>query len=90
MMVRRALREKDMSKATPKLKRPFHPVISSLRALTADVEEPGLMLDHLADAGHLPFAWTPPNGYPDSTDWWASFLLPRWNFAQAAVFEDGI
>ena len=89
-MVRRALREKNMSSATPKLKRPFHLVVSALRALAADVEEPGLMLDHLADAGHLPFAWTPPNGYPDSSEWWSSFLVPRWNFAESAVFDDSV
>ncbi|NKB87219.1 MAG: DUF1800 family protein [Acidobacteria bacterium] len=89
-MVRKALREKTIGTATPKLKRPFHLVISALRALAADVDDAAPMLDHLGDAGHLPFSWTPPNGYPDRSEWWSSLLVPRWNFAQSAVFDDAV
>ena len=40
-------------------------------------------------AGHLPFAWAPPNGYPDSAGYWSGYLLPRWNIgAVALTFED--
>jgi uncharacterized protein (DUF1800 family) len=82
-MVRTALRAKQLTSATPKLKRPFHLVVSSLRALGADVDQPGRILGHLAASGHLPFAWTPPNGYPDTSQWWSSLIVPRWNYAAA-------
>ena len=41
----------------------------------------GPLLGSVYAAGHLPFAWSAPNGYPDSRDYWVGFLLPRWNFA---------
>ncbi len=87
-MVRAALSETRMQTASPKLKRPFHLAVSSLRALGADVGNPFGVLDHLADAGHELFAWTPPNGYPDSAEYWSGFVLPRWNFAANLFDED--
>jgi hypothetical protein len=90
VVVRSALRAKHMATATPKLKRPFHLMVSALRALGADVDDPGQTLDHLSAAGHLPFSWTPPNGYPDTAQWWSSFLLPRWNFASTAAGGEGV
>ena len=87
-MVRTALSETGMRTATPKLKRPFHLAISSLRALGADVSNPYGVLDHLSEAGHELFAWTPPNGYPDSVEYWSGFVLPRWNFAANLFNQD--
>ncbi|MEM1182169.1 MAG: DUF1800 family protein, partial [Acidobacteriota bacterium] len=37
------------------------------------------------EAGHLPFSWAPPNGYPYGGPYWAGLPLPRWNFAQYLV-----
>ena len=87
-MVRTALSEARLQTATPKLKRPFHLAISSLRALGADVGNPFGVLDHLANAGHELFGWVAPNGYPDTAEYWSGFVLPRWNFA-ANLFDDG-
>jgi len=87
-MLRTALRAKQMSGVETKLKRPFHLMVSALRALAVDVQEPGEILDHLSLAGHLPFAWTPPNGYPDTAQWWSGLVMPRWDFATAAVGDD--
>jgi hypothetical protein len=30
--------------------------------------------------GHAPFSWAPPNGYPQSFEYWGGLPLPRWNF----------
>jgi uncharacterized protein (DUF1800 family) len=89
-MVRAALRAKPLASATPKLKRPFHLIVSSLRALGAEVEEPGEILGHLSAAGHLPFTWTPPNGYPDTAQWWSSQLLARWDYAASIADDDSV
>ncbi|MFQ5528040.1 MAG: DUF1800 domain-containing protein [Thermoanaerobaculia bacterium] len=80
-MLKTILKRKRMRKATPKLKRPFHLMVSALRVLNADLRNSRALLEDLYGAGHLPFAWSPPNGYPDSRDYWVGFLLPRWNFA---------
>jgi hypothetical protein len=31
-------------------------------------------------AGHRPFYWVTPDGYPDTIDYWGGYLIPRWNF----------
>lgn len=66
---------------TPKFKRPLHLVASILRAVGTQLVNPGAMREPLAAAGHLPFHWAPPNGYPDRLSAWAGSLLVRWNFA---------
>lgn len=80
-MLKTILKKKRMRKATPKLKRPFHLMVSALRVLNAELRQARALLEDLYATGHLPFAWSPPNGYPDSRDYWVGFLLPRWNFA---------
>lgn len=71
----------DLAVATPKLKRPFHLVVSTVRALFAEIENPYSLLEAMLAAGQLPFNWAPPNGYPDSAGYWSGFVLPRWGFA---------
>ncbi len=80
-MLRNVLTRFRMGKATPKLKRPYELMVSTLRALFARLESPVFLLQSLLAAGHLPYNWGPPNGYPDSAGYWSGLLLPRWNFA---------
>ena len=86
------LSKKSMKKATPKLKRPQHLMVSAVRAAAADVDHIGFLIERLEEAGHFPFAWSAPNGYPDSETYWSGFILPRWNFAAAMASpgESGI
>ena len=28
----------------------------------------------------MPFYWGPPDGYPDTLEYWGGLVLPRWNF----------
>ncbi len=86
-MLRTILQRRWMQSAPPKLKRPFHFTVSALRALFAGVDDASFSIDSIDRAGHLPFAWSPPNGYPDARGYWSGFLLPRWTFA-AGVLED--
>lgn len=39
------------------------------------------LADDLDVLGHGPFAWGPPNGYPDSEEAWVGGLYSRWNLA---------
>ncbi len=63
-----------------KFKRPMHLLVSSLRALGAQVTATNNLQTPLTEAGHLPFDWNPPDGYPDTLQAWTDLLLARWNF----------
>ncbi len=80
-VVREVLKRGRIERSEPKLKRPFHLAVSSLRALEARIESPQFTLDSLFAAGHLPFTWRPPNGFPDSEGYWSGYITPRWNFS---------
>ena len=77
-----------MSTATPKVKRPFHLIVGALRALGAEPDRPGWVIEQMERAGHAPFSWAPPDGYPDDPEYWTGFLLPRWNFAADVIDQD--
>jgi len=86
-MLRVIFLSEEFATAPPKLKRPFTYMASVLRALHVDFRlgrgrEIGRWLRMM---GQVPFHWPPPDGYPDTSDAWASNLLPRWNFALTLV-----
>ncbi len=89
-MLREVLSSKRLGSATTKLKRPFHLTTSTLRAMAAEVTDTRFVLQALREAGHLPYDWGPPNGYPDSIDYWSGFVLPRWNFAAELFDQRGL
>ncbi len=80
-MLRSVLHKSRVGSAKPKLKRPLHLMVSAMRALSAELENPRYLIEQLLITGHLPFDWPPPNGYPDSEGYWSGLVLPRWNFA---------
>lgn len=87
-MLRVILRQAYIATATPKLKRPFHLLVSALRALGAQVTDPRPLLDGLIAAGHLPFTWPMPDGFPDTLEYWVGYLLPRWEFTPRIIRPD--
>ncbi|MDP9139788.1 MAG: DUF1800 domain-containing protein [Pseudomonadota bacterium] len=75
------------SSAGSKLKRPQEAMIGAMRACGVTLVEQianvslsgipiaapnGLLFNSLVQAGHEPFAWVPPNGYPDLESYWAN------------------
>ena len=80
-MLRGVLQKDRVAAARPKLKRPLHLMVSAMRALGAELQNPRYLVEQLFLTGHLPFDWAPPNGYPDSEGYWSGLVLPRWNFA---------
>lgn len=81
-MIRAILHPNNLAAAQPKLKRPFTFLTSLLRATNATITSTTTTLvNELVKVGQVPFAWGPPDGYPDSSDYWGSAVLPRWNFA---------
>ncbi len=66
-----------------KFKRPFHFVVSALRATNAETDASKALVDYLVRLGHAPFRYATPDGYPEEATHWQSTLLWRWNFATA-------
>ncbi len=65
----------------PKFARPSDFIVSALRQLHARLEQPLVLLPHLAHMGQPYYGWPTPDGYPDHDDAWRHNLLPRWQFA---------
>ena len=68
-----------------KLKRPFHYIVSALRATHATTDAGRVIEDYLLRMGHAPFHYPTPDGYPEKAAPWLGTLLWRWNFATALV-----
>ncbi len=70
--------------AGQKLRRPLEFFVGALRATGTEPrdDETRELLKNLA---HVPYAWEPPDGYPDKAAAWltSSGLLARWNVASA-------
>ena len=90
-MLRVVLSQKNLAAAPPKLKRPFHLVASTLRALGpgALVTKLDSLSRQVTTLGQQPFEWQTPDGYPDRIDYWAGNVLSRWNFASVASNANG-
>jgi uncharacterized protein (DUF1800 family) len=81
-MIRAALQPSVLLDAQPRFKRPFHHFVSALRVLPTTIagNGPQSLRGALNGVGHHPFYWGPPDGYPDSFEYWSGGLLSRWNF----------
>jgi len=64
-----------------KVKRPFHFVVSTLRATAARSDAGPVLQDYLLRMGHAPFQYPTPDGYPEDAQPWMATLLWRWKFA---------
>jgi uncharacterized protein (DUF1800 family) len=80
-MIRVILNESWLAAAPMKLKRPYHYLVSALRAANPNVVSISPMIGQLNNLGHQLFAWDTPDGYPDKIEYWAGNIVPRWSFA---------
>lgn len=75
------LTPQNLLAAKAKHKRPCHYAASVIRATNTEVQNlDSLMWGFMLNTGHMPYQWTAPNGYPDTSSYWAGNVLPRWNF----------
>ena len=81
-MIRAILTPANLMAAPLKLKRPYHFLVSSLRATNPTIRSMNQVANRqLVLLGQQLFYWDDPDGYPDNMDFWAGTILPRWNFA---------
>jgi Protein of unknown function (DUF1800) len=71
-----------------KYKRPFHLMVSGIRAVDGDVSLYHYLANYLYGAGHYPFLWPPPNGYPDTIGYWSPLQLPRWSMFASLLNDE--
>jgi uncharacterized protein (DUF1800 family) len=81
LMVRAILNEGWVSTAPAKFKRPFHFLVSSLRATNPTVASVTALNGQLNFLGQGLFDWQTPDGYPDTVDYWSGNIVPRWQYA---------
>ena len=82
-MVRAILNDAWLGAAPARYKRPFHFLVSGVRALGPTVNSADPLNRQLASLGQPLFAWETPDGYPDSVEYWSGNITPRWAFASA-------
>jgi hypothetical protein len=81
-MIRAILTPANLREAPLKMKRPYHFLVSSLRAVNPTVRTLAQVSNRqLLLLGQQLFYWDDPDGYPDNMDFWAGTILARWNFA---------
>ncbi|MEM9775862.1 MAG: DUF1800 domain-containing protein [Chloroflexota bacterium] len=86
-MLRTIFLSEQFKTAPPKLKRPVHYIVSSLRALNVNVRLSRDLYARFQAMGQVPFMWPTPDGYPDVADAWVNNQLPRWNYANDLVHD---
>lgn len=84
-MLRVVLARQWIEAAPPKLKRPYHLVMSALRARPSNITKSADVSRALGIMEHIPYTWIPPNGFPDNADYWGGNILSRWNFGTLFV-----
>jgi uncharacterized protein (DUF1800 family) len=80
-MLRTVLSQQNLMAAPAKFKRPFHLVLSAIRALKASVANVSTVSGQINTVGQPLFVYDTPDGYPDRAEYWAGNILPRWNYA---------
>jgi len=68
-----------------RFKRPFHFIVSALRATDATTQGGRPLIVWLERLGQVPFQYPTPDGYPREAGPWLGTLLWRWQFAGALV-----
>lgn len=76
-----------------RMRRPLEDAVGAMRVLdvksTAGMKtQLGWLYWTLNEAGHTPFGWVPPNGYPDVAAAWlgAGAMIQRWNLHRVMVY----
>jgi uncharacterized protein (DUF1800 family) len=75
--------EEFRASAGMKFKRPFHFIVSALRATNAETDAERGVMSYLERMGQAPFRYPTPDGYPARASHWHATLLWRWKFALA-------
>ena len=79
-VVRAVLNDVWLPTAPMKFKRPFHLLVSAIRATNPTVTTTSFFNGQMNNLGHPLFQWDTPDGFPDKIEYWAGNIVPRWAF----------
>ncbi|HET9424326.1 MAG TPA: DUF1800 domain-containing protein [Gemmatimonadaceae bacterium] len=88
LVVRAILNESWLAAAPAKFKRPFHFLVSALRATDAQVNAATVLPGRLNILGQPLFTFETPDGYPDKVEYWSGNIMPRWSFASYVAAQN--
>ena len=80
-VVRAVLNDVWLPASPMKFKRPFHYLVSSIRATNPLVTTTSYFNGSINNLGQPLFQWDTPDGFPDKVEYWAGNILPRWSYA---------
>jgi len=78
-MLRACITPNHLASAGPKYKRPWHLFVTALRVLPTAITSLDMIQGRISSAGNSRYLWATPEGYPDTVDYWAGFILSHWN-----------
>ena len=87
-VVRAILNDVWLPAAPMKYKRPFHFLVSSIRAANPTVTTTSFFNGQLNNLGQQLFAWETPDGYPDKIEYWAGNIVPRWTYGVSLATQN--
>jgi hypothetical protein len=80
-VLRAILTPENIQNARPLFKRPYHLIISAIRALEVGTTSMSTLRGtSLPSVGQGMYVWTTPDGYPHEYAYWGQLPLARWNF----------
>jgi uncharacterized protein (DUF1800 family) len=80
-MVRAILNDAWITASPARYKRPYHLLISAMRASGASVTATNTVNTQLTSMGQALYTWETPDGFPDSVEFWSGGIAPRWQMA---------
>jgi uncharacterized protein (DUF1800 family) len=81
LVVRAVLNQGWIQSAPLKFKRPFHYMVSALRATKMTITNTANLNGQMTLLGQPLYFWETPDGYPDLFEYWSGNLMPRWQVA---------
>ncbi|MGE4198366.1 MAG: DUF1800 domain-containing protein, partial [Phycisphaerales bacterium] len=79
-VVRAILTPENLFGVSAKFKRPFHLVASGARAIRTHIDDMWFLRAAMREGGHPMFEWGPPDGFPDTVQYWGGGQMARWNY----------
>jgi uncharacterized protein (DUF1800 family) len=87
-VVRAILNDVWLPTAPMKYKRPFHFLVSSIRSANPTISTTTFFNNEMTILGQPLFQWETPDGFPDSIEYWAGNIVPRWSYGVSLAAQN--
>jgi uncharacterized protein (DUF1800 family) len=87
-VVRAILNDVWLPTAPMKYKRPFQFLVSSIRSANPTVTTTSFFNSQMTVLGQPLFQWETPDGFPDTIEYWAGNIVPRWAYGVSMAAQN--